>query len=138
MGGSIGHSATSRQIRGHTRKRDALIEAARRGEELGQDQARYAWVIEYDVPVAIHEYARVFRIVFSPPSQQYDNVKVTLMAGELNRLVQRSSRTSYGCLCTCMQTKSGWPDLNRRPLRPERSALPSCATPRRITTIDLV
>src|SRR6266568_5303498 len=25
---------------------------------------------------------------------------------------------------------SGWPDLNRRPLRPERSALPSCATPR--------
>ena len=26
---------------------------------------------------------------------------------------------------------SGWPDLNRRPLRPERSALPSCATPRR-------
>ena len=28
-------------------------------------------------------------------------------------------------------TWSGWPDLNRRPLRPERSALPSCATPRR-------
>jgi hypothetical protein len=27
-------------------------------------------------------------------------------------------------------TWSGWPDLNRRPLRPERSALPSCATPR--------
>src|SRR5215471_10164912 len=27
---------------------------------------------------------------------------------------------------------SGWPDLNRRPLRPERSALPSCATPRRL------
>jgi hypothetical protein len=26
---------------------------------------------------------------------------------------------------------SGWGDLNSRPLRPERSALPSCATPRR-------
>ena len=25
---------------------------------------------------------------------------------------------------------SGWPDLNRRPRRPERRALPSCATPR--------
>ncbi len=25
---------------------------------------------------------------------------------------------------------SGWPDSNRRPLRPERSALPGCATPR--------
>ncbi len=31
-------------------------------------------------------------------------------------------------------TWSGWPDLNRRPLRPERSALPSCATPRRPRT----
>src|SRR2546430_10453016 len=27
-------------------------------------------------------------------------------------------------------TWSGWRDLNPRPLRPERSALPSCATPR--------
>ena len=27
-------------------------------------------------------------------------------------------------------TQSGWRDLNPRPLRPERSALPSCATPR--------
>src|ERR1700683_1480193 len=27
-------------------------------------------------------------------------------------------------------TWSGWGDLNPRPLRPERSALPSCATPR--------
>src|ERR1700740_3539959 len=26
--------------------------------------------------------------------------------------------------------ESGWRDLNPRPLRPERSALPSCATPR--------
>ncbi|GAU67826.1 hypothetical protein SSP35_05_03930 [Streptomyces sp. NBRC 110611] len=26
--------------------------------------------------------------------------------------------------------QSGWRDLNPRPLRPERSALPSCATPR--------
>ena len=26
--------------------------------------------------------------------------------------------------------RSGWRDLNPRPLRPERSALPSCATPR--------
>ena len=26
---------------------------------------------------------------------------------------------------------SGWPDLNRRLLRPERSALPGCATPRK-------
>src|SRR6266581_6794810 len=38
---------------------------------------------------------------------------------------------------TCKQAMtatswSGWPDLNRRPLRPERSALPSCATPRRL------
>ena len=30
----------------------------------------------------------------------------------------------------CLLSWSGWPDLNRRPLRPERSALPSCATPR--------
>ena len=28
------------------------------------------------------------------------------------------------------QPASGWRDLNPRPLRPERSALPSCATPR--------
>src|SRR5699024_1723689 len=28
---------------------------------------------------------------------------------------------------------SGWRDLNPRPLRPERSALPSCATPRGTT-----
>jgi hypothetical protein len=27
-------------------------------------------------------------------------------------------------------TQSGWRDSNPRPLRPERSALPSCATPR--------
>ncbi len=33
-------------------------------------------------------------------------------------------------------TWSGWPDLNRRPLRPERSALPSCATPRRLNGMD--
>ena len=30
----------------------------------------------------------------------------------------------------CPLTWSGWRDLNPRPLRPERSALPSCATPR--------
>ena len=30
---------------------------------------------------------------------------------------------------------SGWRDLNPRPLRPERSALPSCATPRAFPTI---
>src|SRR5271166_4164900 len=29
-----------------------------------------------------------------------------------------------------LQRESGWRDLNPRPLRPERSALPSCATPR--------
>ncbi len=28
------------------------------------------------------------------------------------------------------ETESGWPDLNRRPLRPKRSALPNCATAR--------
>src|ERR1700761_4186660 len=28
------------------------------------------------------------------------------------------------------KTQSGWRDSNPRPLRPERSALPSCATPR--------
>src|SRR5690554_2033960 len=28
---------------------------------------------------------------------------------------------------------SGWRDLNPRPLRPERSALPGCATPRVMT-----
>src|SRR5260221_2244193 len=27
---------------------------------------------------------------------------------------------------------SGWPDLNRRPLAPQASALPVCATPRRV------
>ncbi len=26
--------------------------------------------------------------------------------------------------------QSGWPDSNRRPRRPERRALPACATPR--------
>ena len=30
----------------------------------------------------------------------------------------------------CSPRWSGWRDLNPRPLRPERSALPSCATPR--------
>src|SRR4051812_25945483 len=29
-----------------------------------------------------------------------------------------------------LASSSGWRDLNPRPLRPERSALPSCATPR--------
>ncbi len=29
-----------------------------------------------------------------------------------------------------INTKSGWPDSNRRPLRPKRSALANCATPR--------
>ena len=33
---------------------------------------------------------------------------------------------------TCTATVSGWRDLNPRPLRPERSALPSCATPRAV------
>src|SRR5690606_842711 len=28
---------------------------------------------------------------------------------------------------------SGWPDLNRRPLDPQSSALPGCATPRRFS-----
>ena len=32
--------------------------------------------------------------------------------------------------------QSGRPDLNRRPLRPERSALPNCATPRAVTIIE--
>ncbi len=32
-------------------------------------------------------------------------------------------------------TVSGWRDLNPRPLRPERSALPSCATPRSMLRI---
>ncbi len=31
-----------------------------------------------------------------------------------------------------LSKKSGWADLNRRPLRPKRSALANCATPRRI------
>ena len=34
-------------------------------------------------------------------------------------------------LCDLRFCWSGWGDLNSRPLRPERSALPSCATPRR-------
>src|ERR1700737_4891962 len=32
------------------RKREALVEAARRGEDLEEDQARYVRVIEYEVP----------------------------------------------------------------------------------------
>ena len=32
-------------------------------------------------------------------------------------------------------TWSEWRDLNPRPLRPERSTLPNCATPRNIVTI---
>lgn len=31
-----------------------------------------------------------------------------------------------------LTVKSGWADLNRRPLRPKRSALANCATPRRV------
>ena len=38
--------------------------------------------------------------------------------------VLRFIRVSYNVIW------SGWPDLNRRPLRPERSALATCATPR--------
>src|SRR5688572_12936051 len=30
---------------------------------------------------------------------------------------------------------SGWPDLNRRPLDPQSSALPNCATSRSLTTV---
>ena len=33
--------------------------------------------------------------------------------------------------------RSGWRDLNPRPLRPERSALPSCATARLATDVDI-
>ncbi len=36
------------KIRG--KARDALIGAARRGEDLEQDQARYVRVVEYEVP----------------------------------------------------------------------------------------
>ena len=32
------------------KKRDALIEAARRGEDLDEDEARHVRVIEYEVP----------------------------------------------------------------------------------------
>ena len=47
-----------------------------------------------------------------------------------SQLVTR--RRPRGCLPSAayLLSWSGWPDLNRRPLRPERSALPSCATPR--------
>src|SRR5436190_23570665 len=41
----------------------------------------------------------------------------------------RSPVTGISAL-TCRFALSGWRDLNPRPLRPERSALPSCATPR--------
>jgi hypothetical protein len=34
--------------------------------------------------------------------------------------------------------KSGWSDLNRRPLRPKRSALADCATPRSNTLRSIV
>ena len=30
------------------------------------------------------------------------------------------------------EKRSGWADLNRRPLRPKRSALANCATPRQL------
>lgn len=39
-----------------------------------------------------------------------------------------------GCVCFehLPDYLSGWRDSNPRPLRPERSALPGCATPRNI------
>ena len=54
---------------------------------------------------------------------------------------RRSSLVLYFCCCLRLRRAgrhrrgaqkhwSGWRDLNPRPLRPERSALPSCATPR--------
>ena len=39
--------------------------------------------------------------------------------------------------CGPGDSPSGWRDLNPRPLRPERSALPSCATPRCRTSIAI-
>ena len=61
-----------------------------------------------------------------------------LSAAWLDRRAQRSSREATpprpsmqvrsGSVISTKQ--SGWRDLNPRPLRPERSALPSCATPR--------
>src|SRR5699024_1564094 len=47
------------------------------------------------------------------------------------RAKQRQGIFSVRKRCpACSFHESGWRDSNPRPLRPERSALPSCATPR--------
>jgi len=48
----------------------------------------------------------------------------------VTHLVTRHRRRAGLMWVVCLLSWSGWPDLNRRPLRPERSALPNCATPR--------
>ena len=45
--------------------------------------------------------------------------------------------TSVVSFQTSYQNMSGWRDSNPRPLRPERSALPGCATPRIHSCINL-
>src|SRR5690606_34175722 len=46
-----------------------------------------------------------------------------------------SRRPLLGGVLTSDLYWSGWRDLNPRPLRPERSALPSCATPRGMPSV---
>ncbi len=42
----------------------------------------------------------------------------------------KNEKASDTLQCRRISHESGWRDLNPRPLRPERSALPNCATPR--------
>src|SRR5882757_5458723 len=48
----------------------------------------------------------------------------------VTQLVTQTSKNPVHIYCGRGLTWSGWRDSNPRPLRPERSALPSCATPR--------
>ena len=75
-----------------------------------------------DIEVTMTIYAHV-----SPD----ENARHSASSCLVTHLVTRH-RLAGGCFwVACLVNWSGWPDLNRRPLRPERSALPSCATPRR-------
>lgn len=46
-----------------------------------------------------------------------------------------SNRGRLEAAISCFGDESGWPDLNRRPLDPQSSALPNCATARSVICV---
>lgn len=66
----------------------------------------------------------------SPPHILMDSIAETRRVERLRVLPPTVFKTAAGAN-RLASPKSGWPDSNRRPLRPERSALPNCATTRR-------